>query len=647
MNRSRSWGRAAGVAAAAAVLAAAGPAPAADPVPGEPLQPVATQRVGTLIGYGQPMLRRLAPANVAAEAAGGDVVWGTDIGVPITLTEPGPDGLPRPITFFLFGDTDQLDHRTLDPDDWVRPYRAPEGALVGPYGVLQGDAVAYTTDPDAADGIAITHLLRNREPGEAARACSEVEDAGFRAMYVPGVHPSPCATVGEHGGQIVPFFLTPTGGWAMDGIPLAVVADQTPYDGIPQARSYLAASTDGGLTWNRVGAGPLSQPSPDLATPARFVHVDAVPVDAADYQDAGRSGPCLLPLPPGDDTRGWLLLGAGLWNWGDIYLAFLPHAEVAAALADPSHRIRMHYFVGTSGASCWSEDEADAVPVVRPSDNRAFARLELACGNHVIQDTGGAGYVTVTRLVGDVAGLGHVDRLVMLYKQIYFYCRGSSPDACCGGTPIEGGTMCSGPDYAAFADFVGDVWVGVVMVSGDPWRPWIWNTLTPLDELDGTMPDPATHPLRPAIVPPDRHANTYGSGPLCQEAVDWRDVLNGYAPLILDAYSGPRPDGTGFDLYFLLSRWGAKVSPDDPGDADQGYRYQVDVFRTTLVPVHGVPRRRVAPPPGPTPAPGRGAAPSTTRDAARRGHAPGPPSGGARPAHPDPVGVPRPGGEGP
>ncbi|HHQ48327.1 MAG TPA: hypothetical protein ENK19_05525 [Acidobacteria bacterium] len=346
---------------------------------------------------------------------------------------------------------------------------------------------------------------------------------------------------------------------------------------------------------------------------AKFVHVDAVPVDAADYQDPARSGPCLLPLPSGSDTRGYLLFGGGLWTQSDVYLAFVARTELEAAVADPGRTIEVSYFKGASrDGKCWSTDQKDAVAVVNGYDNTSYARYELACGNHVVQDTVGTGYISVTPLMGTLSGGRTVDRLLMLFNSGYVVCLAGEGDACCGGTPVDGGRMCADVDGERYADRLVEGNADIVFITGERWRPWIWNTTEAPSEHGGVVPAAMSRPLVPVTIPPDPAANWYGAGPVCKAVLSDTGVINGYAPLAIDAFTRVSRAGDGFDVYFLLSRWGAKRTPDDPGDKDQGYNYMVDLFRTTVRPL-GTPRaRRPSAAVRPTPAQGRAAAPASS-----------------------------------
>jgi len=566
-----------------------------------------------VFGYGREGLRAQAPPNVAADAAGGDITWGADIGVPVTLQVDDGAGGTAPLTFLFFGDTDLLDQKELADHKRVRPYQAKEGELAATYGVLQGDAVGLTTDTNPDDGLALSHLMRNRE-GSGPRACDQVDDRGFRAMYVPGVHPGPCAAALSDGTDVFWLFNTPTGAWGMEQTLLVMVADQTFYDGIPQASSYLAASTDYGLTWTALNGGrPFSSPEVSGWPLAKFVHVDAVPVDAAQYQDSARSGPCLLPLPQGDDTRGYLLFGGGLWTQSDVYLAFVARKDLQTAVADPGQTLPVWYFKGASAdGKCWSTDQKDAVAVVNGYDNTSYAAYELACGNHVVQDTVGTGYISVAPLRGRLAGGRQVDRLLMLFNSGYVVCLAGEGDACCGGTPVDGGRMCANVDGETYASRLVEGNAGIVFITGERWRPWIWNTPEAPSLHGGVVPAATSRRLVPVTIPPDPAANWYGAGPVCTALRSDTDVINGYAPLAIDTFTRVSDRGDGFDLYFLLSRWGVKRTPDDPGDKDKGYNYIVDLFRTTIRPT-GVPRasrpaaraRASAQPPGRAAAEGR------------------------------------------
>ena len=198
-----------------------------------------------------------------------------------------------------------------------------------------------------------------------------------------------------------------------------------------------------------------------------------------------------------------------------------------------------------------------------------------------------------------------MDRLAMLFNSGYLVCMAGEGDACCGGTTTADGTMCSGADLDRYADRIVEGNSGIVLITGETWRPWIWNTTALPGDHDGTPPAMDGRPLLPLVSPPDPAADWYGAGPECQAVLDWRDVITGYAPLVLDTFTRVTPSGDGFHLYFLLSRWGSKLSPDDPGDADDGYHYQVDLFRTTLIPGSPEPVRRPAGRAGPAAAEGR------------------------------------------
>lgn len=541
-----------------------------------------TVRLGPILGYGSPGPVAEAPPNISAKEAGGDIIWGADIGLPVTIPLSLDGTSTAEATYFFFGDTDLLDWIILDQDQFVQPYQAADLEEYVDYGVLQGDGYAFSFDEDADDGIALSHLFRNRETGETAPVCEEVRDDGFRAMWVPGVHPSPCSTLELTGDDPGARLLTPTGAWALDeDTLLVVIADQTPYGGVPQASSYLAASTDYGLNWQVLNGGrPISSASSSGEWHSKFVHVDVLHVDAAEYQDDARSGPCPLPLPDGDDTGGILMYGAGLWTQSNVYLAFVADADLRAAVADPEAPVVFSYFAGESGDSCWSTEETEAVPVLHAKDNTAFQILEAPCGHRVIQDETGPGYVSVDRLRGTLSDGRKIDRLVMLSFPAYLVCTADSPEPCCGGTPIEGTEMCTGwtDDYKAY---LVEGSPGIVMVTGDPWRPWLLN----VGEGDPSgLPPVQERPFRPLTVPPDPKADWYGSGPYCQETMTWRDVIVGYSPLIVDRFTRISADGRGFDLYFLVSRWGAKLSPDDPGERDDGYHYEIDLFRTQVLP---------------------------------------------------------------
>jgi len=511
-------------------------------LPGELFTVEDTVYVNTLLGYGEIRTQTSYPTYNRSAASGGDILWGADLGLPVTLPGAGREG--RDLTLYLFGDTDQLDRRWLMETGRVRKYR-PENdqAFVGPAGPFDGDAIGLSEDDDPSDGIHLTRIYRNREPEDPAPVCDQAAQDGFRPVYLEGVHASPCV-------QILPN-TTPTGAWSLDGMLFMLAGLQSP-DDLANARSYLAVSTDRGLTWQVVNGGlPFSQGGPR----ARFIHGFGLEIDARDYQDMRRSGPCRLPLPAGRDTRGLLLFGTGLWKASDVYLAFIARTDLLAAAVDPRHRLQPWYFAGTDSASCWSRSESEAKAIIVAGDLSAYDRFEQACNTALV--SAGVGYskpIRVDRILGDGT---RIDRLVMLLSPAY------------QGITAEGKAL--------------DADLGTVLVTGDPLRPWSWNLAVEPTRHDGRLSD--TVHFRPLPVPAAGNSGLEPARPACRNpSVPWATV-SGYAPLLIDRYTRLSADGKGIDLYFTISRWNVPKDPDDPGPRQvDAYHYVVDILRTTLRP---------------------------------------------------------------
>ncbi len=519
----------------------------AEPQAGEPFTVGETVYVNTLLGYGEVRAQASYPAYNRSEAAGGDILWGTDLGLPVTLAQAGPQG--EDVTLYLFGDTDQLDLQWLADTGQVRKHRpAPDEEFVGPMGPFEADAIGWSTDANPADGVHLSKVYRNRETGDAAPVCDIVPDIGFRPVYLQGVHASPCV-------QVLPN-TTPTGAWAVNASIFMLAGIQDP-DNPQEARSYLAVSQDQGRNWTVVNDGaPFSQGGPT----ARFIHGFGLAVDAAHYQDPQRSGPCRLPLPGGGDTRGMLIFGAGLWKGSDVYLAFVSRADLLAAAQDPTHRLSPWYFAGTDftapgGGQCWSRSEADAEAIVAASDLSAYARFEDACGGQVV--SGGIGYTQVVHVDETLQDGTRIDRLVMLLSPAY---QGQD-------------------DQGAFFDAD----LGTVLITGDPLRPWVWNLKVNPASHDGTLP--AERQFRPLPVAADPTHGLQPNRPHCtRSGIPWATVA-GYAPLLIDRYTRLSDDGMGVDLYFNISRWDVPKGPNDDGPQRvDAYHYVVEVMRTTLRP---------------------------------------------------------------
>ncbi len=531
------------------------------PEAGEPFRVTDTVPVNTLLGYGEERPQMSFLAYIRSEQAGGDILWGTDLGLPVTLPNAGAGGAD--LTLFLFGDTDQLDLDWLEQTHKVRKLQpAAAGGILGPAGPFEGDAIGRTTDADPSDGVHLDHVYRNVEPGDPMPVCADpgVRADGFRPVYLAGVHGTEIklpAQIPPACVQVLPN-TTPTGAWVVDGTVFmlaAVQKDDEPDNGL----SYLAASRDQGLHWTVLNGG---RPFSERGRSARFIHGFGVSVDASDYQDPQRSGPCLLPLPKGGDTRGILLFGSGLWKYpgNNVYLAFFSRSELQAAAADPNRRLTAWYFAGTDRridghTACWSQSEQDAVPVVRVDDLSAYARFEQACGT--APTSAGIGYTSVIHVDETLVDGRRIDRLVMLLSPAY---QGVGPDG-----PFD-------------AD------LGTVLITGDPLRPWIWNLKVPESGFDGRPP--AEHRFRPLPVAAAPTSGLMANEPHCkQSGIAWGTV-SGYAPLLIDRYTRRSADGLGVDLYFLISRSNVLRHPDDPQpDLEIAYHYVVDVMRTTLRPL--------------------------------------------------------------
>ncbi len=521
-----------------------------------PIRAVATEHLGPLMGYGRDMNINEAHPNVQRTAAGGDVVHGTDIGIPVTVQ--GADGTQR--VFFFFGDTDPL-----DPDAWADgKIRKADGDVWDPFvarkGVIQGDALAFADDPDPDDGIQLTHLLRNEEAG-GPKVC-EVEDAdGIRATFVPGLHDNeafhfvpgvpgdPCI-----GGATI---LTPTGAFALGDTLWMVNAVQTSFaDPTQPDRSFLSVSTDGGVNWRLLNGGqPLSNSGSGPG--GKFIHVSTVDVDGALYRNPATSGRCELPPPPGASSQGKLLYGTGTWLWGGLYLGFVYDDDLRAAIDAPDQPLKIYYWAGPT--ACWTQDQGQAVEVFEARQGRHYAQWEWPCGHRIVDTTGGLGYTSAIRIRGTADG-EDFDRIVLATNPKYFLCPDDgSDDVCCGGQPLDGEPgVCSFPPGEPTRD-LRDMSLGIVLLTARTRQPWRFDT------TDGDPASPtALSPLpQPASVP------FPGAGPACHAIAPPEGYLGGYAPLIVDRYTRPGSREGTFDLYVLSSVWEPDV-------------YNVNAFRTTI-----------------------------------------------------------------
>ncbi|KXJ40397.1 MAG: hypothetical protein AXA67_11125 [Methylothermaceae bacteria B42] len=554
----------------------------AEPAAGERYTVENTVFVNTLIGYGEIREQSSFPSYIRSKFAGGDILWGTDLGLPVTLPDTSTEG--RELTLYLFGDTDQLDLAYLNKTGQVRKF-PPNPELdygeffYGPKGPFEGDAIGLSADDDPTDGVQLFHVYRNEEKS-LPRVCEQADPLGFRPVYLDGIHAGEKeiekGLLKEMEEQKIPEDklpkilrqlpapacvqkypnTTPTGAWTIDDKIFMVAGIQNMED-LLNARSYIAVSHDNGLNWTVINNGkPFSQGGPL----AKFIHAFGLEVDARDYQDPVRSGPCKLPLPETDDTRGMLLFGTGLWKASDVYLAFVSRADLLKAANNDKYHISPRYFAGTDyvsrGKRCWSTSEADAKAIIVAGDLSNYTRFENACGTSLT--SAGVGYPKPIHVKQTLADGKRIDRLVMLLSPAY---KGITED----GQPLD-------------AD------LGTVLVTGDPWRPWIWNVAVTPGRHNGNLP--SEHHFRPLPVPPDPDSGMLPTTPHCRKAgIPWRTV-SGYAPLLIDRYTRVSDDGQGVDLYFLISRSNVPGEPNDNGpETVDAYHYIVDVMRTTLRPL--------------------------------------------------------------
>ncbi len=556
----------------------------AEPAAGERYAVGNTNYVNTLIGYGEKRVKDSYPAYLRSDAAGGDILWGTDLGLPLTL--PGASSGEQDLTLYLFGDTDQLDLALLHKPDKVVQKYAPNPELInsdffyGPKGPLEGDAIGLSIDDDPSDGIHLFHVYRNQE-GTLPQMCEQADPDGFRPVYLDGIHAETETILDRLRDELKDLKLpeekiydllnnlpapaclqkypntTPTGAWAVNDI-LFMVAGIQNEEKPASAKSYLAVSTDLGLHWQVVNdKQPFSKGG---LQPAKFIHAFGIEVDAYDYQDMKRSGPCGLPLPEGEDTRGLLLFGSGWWKESNVYLAFVSRTDLLKAASDDQHRLTPWYFAGTDhtsgGKRCWSTSEADAKAIIAAGDLASYARFEDACGTKLT--SAGVGYPKAIHVNETLADGTRIDRLVMLLSPAY------------KGKMRDNKTL--------------DADLGTVLVTGDPWRPWIWNVAVTPDRHNGRLP--TVHRFRPLPVPPAPNRGLLPTYPRCRNSgVSWATV-SGYAPLLIDRYTHVSEDGQGVDLYFVISRSNVPSGPNDDGpETVDAYHYVVDVMRTTLRPI--------------------------------------------------------------
>lgn len=436
---------------------------------------------------------------------------------------------------------------------------------------IEGNAATGYTDIYGGTYHSNNCLDLNSNPG--------LEVGAFRSTFVPGVN-LPCA------GNLLSSDSTPGDPLASIGVPSGLFVaeggseifmwyswsrDLLPYlvEG-----SYLAYSEDGGLSWtamtNGTGAIPFSQAHDDEDVKTRFKNVQAIEVDAADYQTAA-SAPCYLPEASG---KGILLFATGKpYRLSDVYLAYLPLTALENLVTSGGQYNVLddiYYFAGPDGGTlgsnnpgdkaCWSSNEVDAKPILKTTDNAMFAEVEAACSPAEEVLSGGAGEISVKHITVPLTS-GEFDRLVLLFNREYLIGGLSDPGN------LQHGML--GPNLA----------------TGDPLRPWIWNTKTAFSGVEGEEIQPGNRPFKPIFVPapPLGQDDVMGPGPVCGTvAAQYVDdnYLHGYGPYIIDRFTRVSDDGHGVNIYFPLSRW--KGGTDFAGLSAGPYR--VDVFRTTIYP---------------------------------------------------------------
>ncbi len=521
------------------------------PVPFEKITASSTAYLGRLIGYGQDQPLASAPAAAQAPGAAGERMWGTDIGLPVTMTVNAEQR-----TYFLFGDTDYSDPAQYALGQIVRQEADPADPFVLDNGVNQGDVVAYTTDTNPDDGISLTRVLRNVE-NSGAPVCNQLDDDDdLRSLFVPGVHDNTANYFSEDVSEITgssclgaALNATPTGAFAVYGTMYSITAVQNSFvvETLPD-KGFLASSDDGALTWTLLNNGaPISGTTGGPG--AKFIHIDALEVDARQYQDPIRTYPCPLPEPPSGDSRALLLFGIGTWLNTGGYLGMTFVEDLEASRDDPLLPLRMYYYAGPP--NCWVEgDEDAAVPILDAQAGLHYAYFESPCNYRVFEQSGGLDYVSVARMAGTVSGT-KVDRLLLSTNPGYATCK--NVGTCCGGTVnAENPNLC---DFPADPALLSDSGLGPVVVTSDPFRPWEVARRTD-DSLEFTLieQDPGT---------------MVGPGPHCSTNVPYTYQLGGYAPVMIDNLTRVNSAGDGFDVYMN-------------GSVGRDEGYNVDTARFTV-----------------------------------------------------------------
>lgn len=196
----------------------------------------------------------------------------TDLGVPFVHNGR---------TFVLFGDT---------------------------HGAKGGDAIAYTTDENPDDGLALSFVAD--------------DDGVYEPIQIPGI---------SQGAFEVPMEGVSVGG----SMYVYHTTGNTPQ--VTMERSVVARSDDDGESFSLLY---------ELSS-RYFINVSIVDVGADDWE-----------LLPADTGGGLVMFGSGRYRESDVYLAFQPSAAV-------EDRNAIRYFAGVDdlGDPLWSEDEAEALPL--------------------------------------------------------------------------------------------------------------------------------------------------------------------------------------------------------------------------------------------------------------------------------------------
>ena len=199
-------------------------------------------------------------------------LWGTDLGIPFRHQDR---------TILLFGDSG---------------------------GAHGGDAIAFTTDSNPEDGLALTF------PTQA--------DGSFKAIHIPGISQEP--------------FEVPTEGTSIGDIMYVYHTTDSTGPG-KMGRTVVAVSTDAGETFQYLY---------DLSI-HHFIQVSVVEVDTAEWPG--------LPQTVGE---GLVMFGAGEYRESDVRLAFQPSEQIES-------REGFLYFSGLDdgGQPIWSAQEKDAQPL--------------------------------------------------------------------------------------------------------------------------------------------------------------------------------------------------------------------------------------------------------------------------------------------